>query len=61
MPIYEYKCKKCLLNPFEVFKPMNRKDDKEQCPVCGSYETERLLSKFSSNFNNCNISYSSGG
>ncbi len=60
MPIYGYKCKKCL-NSFEVYKPMNKKDDKEKCPICESYETDRLLSQFSSNSNICNISYSSGG
>lgn len=60
MPIYEYKCKNCFKS-FEVYKPMNKKDDKEKCPICESCETERILSPFSSNSYTCNISYNSGG
>lgn len=59
MPIYEYKCKKCS-NTFEVYKPISRKDEKEKCPICGDDESERLLSKFSSNSKICNLSHSSG-
>lgn len=60
MPVYEYKCKKCLKS-FEVYKPSSKKDEKEKCPNCGSHETDRLISQFSCNSNKCNVFYGSGG
>ncbi|MCX8034068.1 MAG: zinc ribbon domain-containing protein [Thermodesulfovibrio sp.] len=59
MPVYEYKCEKCL-NTFEVFKSVSRRDDKEKCPLCGNDETKRLISQFSSNVVSCNPSFNSG-
>lgn len=60
MPIYEYKCKNCN-SKFEVFKPIEKKDQDEKCPVCRSTETERLLSQVYSNTQVCNINYYGGG
>ncbi|MBF0496086.1 MAG: zinc ribbon domain-containing protein [Deltaproteobacteria bacterium] len=46
MPIYEHECRKCGHN-FErlVFSSDNGKCD---CPRCGSEETKRIMSCFSS-------------
>ncbi len=47
MPIFEYKCARC----GKVFEKLCvRKDENESndCPSCGSRETERVLSLFSS-------------
>ncbi|MCX7988485.1 MAG: zinc ribbon domain-containing protein [Thermodesulfovibrio sp.] len=60
MPVYEYRCKKCL-NTFEVFKSVNKRDEKEKCPICGTNETEKLISQFSSNVISCNPYFNSGG
>ncbi|MEJ5227603.1 zinc ribbon domain-containing protein [Thermodesulfovibrio sp.] len=60
MPIYEYRCKKCM-SVFGKFKSISSRDEKEICPVCGSSETERVISTFASNIKNCSTSFSSGG
>lgn len=59
MPLYEYRCKKCN-NTFEVYKPINRKDEKQKCPLCGNFETERLISSFLSKSGSCSFSYNFG-
>lgn len=60
MPLYEYRCKKCM-SRFEKLKSISNRDEKEKCPFCGDYDTERLVSLFSSNAKECNTSLSSGG
>ncbi|MBC8178820.1 MAG: zinc ribbon domain-containing protein [Desulfobacteraceae bacterium] len=47
MPIYEFKCKKCD-NTFESLCFRNTGEDKGPCPSCGSEESEKQLSIFSS-------------
>jgi putative FmdB family regulatory protein len=47
MPVYEYKCKKCG-KIFESFRWASEESTEEVCPKCGSKETERQLSVFSS-------------
>jgi len=47
MPIYEFKCKKCG-NTFESLCFRSTGEDKGPCPSCGSEESEKLLSTFSS-------------
>lgn len=47
MPIYEFKCKKCG-NTFESLCFRSTGEDKSPCPSCGSEESEKLLSIFSS-------------
>ncbi len=48
MPIYEYACEACG-KIFEEFEPtaVTVKKEKE-CPACGSKETRRVVSSFSS-------------
>lgn len=52
MPLYEYQCKRCQ-RTFQVLKPVNERDKQEKCPDCGSSETERLISLFTSNATTC--------
>jgi putative FmdB family regulatory protein len=52
MPIYEFKCLRCN-HQFEFL--CFRTDEKAECPACGSQETEKQLSTFSS------VSSGSGG
>ena len=47
MPIYEFKCQKCG-DTFEFLRFHSDDDDNTTCPSCGSKQTERLLSSFSS-------------
>ena len=47
MPIFEFKCKKCG-NTFETLCFRSSGEDKGPCPSCGSEESEKLLSTFSS-------------
>lgn len=60
MPIYEYKCKACN-RTFQVLKPVNKRDEREKCPICGSTDTERLISQFMSNTLSCNSLNYAGG
>lgn len=43
MPTYEYRCPKCE-KPFEVFLPMSRYDESQNCPECGEGPAVRLVS-----------------
>lgn len=45
MPIYEYRCNKCD-SQFEDMRPMSERDDKAECPECGSDDTRRVMSSF---------------
>ncbi len=45
MPVYEYKCSKCGA-AFEKLVNLESRE-KQRCPVCGSTETEKLLSPIS--------------
>lgn len=61
MPVYEYKCEKCL-NFFEVFKPVREKDVAEKCPSCRSLETKRMLSQIGHiDFSKCSLTLHSSG
>jgi putative FmdB family regulatory protein len=45
MPLYEFSCVKCG-NKFSEIKKIG--DDSASCPSCGSDETKKLISLFSS-------------
>ncbi|WP_028844504.1 FmdB family zinc ribbon protein [Thermodesulfovibrio thiophilus] len=60
MPLYEYRCKNCNTT-FQLLKSINRRDDMERCPKCGSIETERIISQFMSNIKSCSSHNYSGG
>jgi putative FmdB family regulatory protein len=47
MPIFEFKCNKCG-NVFESLCFRSSGEDKGPCPVCGSNDSEKVLSTFSS-------------
>jgi len=47
MPIYEYTCKKCG-EGFDALRWASEVDKPMRCPKCGSEDTERHLSIFSS-------------
>jgi len=47
MPIYEFKCKDCG-SEFEYLCFNSRDEENAECPKCGSKETVKLLSTFSS-------------
>ena len=47
MPIYEFRCKKCDKKFEELVFSLNS-EKKIICPQCGSKESERLFSHFSS-------------
>ena len=44
MPIYEYRCKKCL-KIFEKILFSSEKDTLQTCPLCSNPETEKVLSR----------------
>jgi putative FmdB family regulatory protein len=47
MPIYEYRCNLCA-RAFELFEPRAGAEEiVRKCPACGSEETTKLLSAFS--------------
>lgn len=60
MPLFEYKCKNCKTT-FQVLKNVDKRDETERCPKCGSTETERLISLFVNNSTSCNPYFYSGG
>ena len=43
MPLYKYRCTECD-NTFKVLQKNGKKDEEPECPVCGSQETERVIS-----------------
>ncbi|MBW1723097.1 MAG: zinc ribbon domain-containing protein [Deltaproteobacteria bacterium] len=47
MPIFEFKCNNCG-KVFEELVISSKKDEVGICPKCGSQDTSRLLSSFSS-------------
>ena len=47
MPIYEYKCRKCG-HRFSLLEALGDAPGEKECPKCGSAETNRILSVFSS-------------
>jgi len=51
MPLFEYECKEC----GEKFEKLIFSSDSEKvkCPNCGSEETKKLLSLFSSKGTSC--------
>lgn len=44
MPIFEYRCLKCK----KKFEKLILKDEKVECPECGSEDVKKLISSFSS-------------
>jgi putative FmdB family regulatory protein len=60
MPIYEYTCEACG-KIFEEFKFTAGRDEKTQCPFCGSEETRRVASSFSSSSGSCESTAASCG
>ena len=47
MPVYEYTCQKCG-EGFDALRWASEMDKPVACPKCGSEQTERRLSVFSS-------------
>ncbi len=45
MPIYEFRCRNCG-EEFEELVRMGTKEEEVECPHCGKYECEKLLSTF---------------
>jgi|LSQX01.2.fsa_nt_gb putative FmdB family regulatory protein len=45
MPLYEYECEACG-ERFEALVSARSKDQKRNCPACGSSETGRVASTF---------------
>ncbi|MCF7889640.1 zinc ribbon domain-containing protein [Candidatus Bipolaricaulota bacterium] len=43
MPLYKYRCTECD-NTFKVLQRNGNKDEEPECKVCGSKETERVIS-----------------
>ncbi len=43
MPVYDYKCLACG-HVFELLAHISGDNDKYKCPVCGSYQLDRMLS-----------------
>lgn len=46
MPIYEYQCSNCDYC-FALLETIGSPEDKKECPKCGSKETKRTISAFS--------------
>jgi len=57
MPIYEFTCKKCGIK-FEEFVRSLNDENEFVCPQCGSKESERLFSVFSSSSSSSSASSS---
>jgi len=60
MPTYSFGCNKCG-TMFDIFRSMGSDEEKVECPICGSAETERVYSGF--NFlggSSCAPSYGGG-
>ncbi|RKU27079.1 zinc ribbon domain-containing protein [Candidatus Poribacteria bacterium] len=47
MPIFEYRCTSCE-NNFEVLQRTSGEKKPVACPKCGTFETKKRLSSFSS-------------
>ncbi|MDY6845419.1 MAG: zinc ribbon domain-containing protein [Thermodesulfobacteriota bacterium] len=47
MPIYEYECQKCN-ERFEILQKLSEDKNVVECPQCHTYNTQRVLSLFSS-------------
>ena len=47
MPLYEYQCTKCK-EQFSRLVPISKSDELPTCPKCGSKQTKKLMSSFSS-------------
>ncbi|MFV1951386.1 MAG: zinc ribbon domain-containing protein [Nitrospinota bacterium] len=45
MPIYEYRCKKCL-HIFEAIQGSEKKDSDLTCPYCSDKDIEKVMSGF---------------
>ena len=43
MPKYDFECEDCKKN-FERYLPYDRRNDSQQCPLCPSWSTVRLIS-----------------
>ena len=57
MPMYEYACLKCK-NRFELLRPYQERDDRAECPECG---TEKKHIRVPSLFSGGGKDASSGG
>ncbi len=58
MPLYEYKCEKCG-EKFEMLVSLSKINDPIECIKCGSTETKRLFSSFSTSSSSKSTSNSS--
>jgi putative FmdB family regulatory protein len=45
MAIYEYLCQPCQ-TPFTMVRPMDRRDEPAECPLCFSTSQERTMPTF---------------
>ena len=57
MPIYEYQCSNCNYR-FALLEPIGSQEGGKECPKCGSRQTKRTISAFSTSApaeksNNC--------
>ncbi len=58
MPLYEYKCEICG-EVFETLVSLSKINDPVECVKCGSIETKKLFSSFSTSSSSKSISNSS--
>ena len=48
MPMYEYRCRNCGNTFDELVTSTGINDSDIECPGCGKYESEKLMSAFAS-------------
>jgi len=48
MPMYEYRCRECGAKYEELVSSSQTTDSEVQCPECGKYQSEKLMSAFAS-------------
>ncbi len=60
MPIYEYKCTKCGYR-FAMLEALGTPTGGRECPACGSKETNRIISSFSTSQKSDKCSSSKSG
>lgn len=48
MPMYEYRCRNCGHSFDELITSSSIADEDIECPKCGKYQSEKLMSAFAS-------------
>ncbi|MBD3276477.1 MAG: zinc ribbon domain-containing protein [Candidatus Marinimicrobia bacterium] len=59
MPMYEYRCRNCGNTFDELVSSTAISDSDIECPGCGKYESEKLMSAFASS-GGSSVGYSGG-